>query len=417
MITKGGKVYDYIIIGAGIAGLYAYERLKAEGEKLKAGTNKILVLEASNRVGGRMGQDMFYNTLVSIGAGIGRKSKDKLLQKLLKKHDIKTSEFPVHKRWLTVLQEDESRDIIAKLKHMYHPEKDAGSTFRDYATRILGQPLYNKFMKHYEYTDMQYADAYETLFYYGLEDNNNGWTGISIPWNKLLEKMTPPRSDIVYNHRVEKLQRLTGRIFDSTAREHSSLGGVWLIDGTYICKNVIIATTVSTLKKLLPMHRQIYKQIESQPFMRIYGKFGKDSAEIMAKATQDTSVIVNNQVKRIIPINPDSGIYMVVYSDNSNAEYMKDHVQCNDHESREWLCRKLEQALSLPLDTLKMTAIKKYYWHEGTHYYIPFASNNTYETWITKAKNPEPEIYVVGEMISRDQGWVEGALQSVDNVF
>lgn len=396
MITKGGEVYDYIIVGAGIAGLYAYE-------KLKVGTNKTLVLEASNRVGGRMGQDMFYNTPVSIGAGIGRKSKDKLLQKLLKNHDINTSEFPVQKRWLTVLQEDESREIIAKLKHMYHPSQDAGSTFRDYAIRILGQSLYNKFMKHYEYTDMQYADAYESLFHYGLEDNNNGWTGISIPWNKLLEKMTPPKSDIVLNHRVQKLQRL--------------VDSVWLIDGTYMCKNVIIATTVSTLRKLLPMHRQIYKQIESQPFMRIYGKFGKESSEIMAKATQQTSVIVNNQVKRIIPINPDSGIYMVVYSDNSNAEYMKTHVQGNDPKSRDWLCRKLEQALQLSLDTLKMTAIKKYYWHEGTHYYIPFGGSESYETWITKAKNPEPGIYVVGEMISRDQGWVEGALQSVDNVF
>jgi hypothetical protein len=269
-------------------------------------------------------------------------------------------------------------------------------------------------MKHYEYTDMQHADAYETLFHYGLEDNFNGWTGISIPWNKLLDKMTPPKSDIVLNHRVEKIQR---------AREHSSLGGYWLIDGKYTCKNVIIATTVSTLKKLLPMHRQIYKQIESQPFMRIYGKFGKESAEIMANATQQTSIIVNNQVKRIIPINHDSGIYMVVYSDNSNAEYIKEHVQGNDPESREWLCRKLEQALQLPLDTLNMTAIKKYYWHEGTHYYIPFEKSSgnivslAYETWITKAKNPEPGIYVVGEMISRDQGWVEGALQSVENVF
>lgn len=416
MITKGGEVYDYIIIGAGIAGLYAYEKLKTSGENRSASaSNKILVLEASNKVGGRMGQDMFYNTLVSIGAGIGRKSKDKLLQKLLKNHDIKTSEFPVHKRWLsksaqsgtigalTVIQEDESRVIIAKLKHMYHPSQDAGSTFRDYASKILGQPLYNKFMKHFEYTDMQYADAYETLYHYGLEDNNNGWTGISIPWNKLLEKMTPPRSDIVLNHRVEKLQRL--------------VDSVWLIDGTYMCKNVIIATTVSTLRKLLPMHRHIYRQIESQPFMRIYGKFGKDSSEIMKEATQGTSVIVNNQVKRIIPINPDSGVYMVVYSDNSNAEYMEDHVQGNDHESREWLCRKLEQALGLPLDTLKMTAIKKYYWHEGTHYYIPFGGSESYETWIKKAKNPEPGIYVVGEMISRDQGWVEGALQSVDNVF
>lgn len=237
-------------------------------------------------------------------------------------------------------------------------------------------------------------------------------------------------TNIVYNHRVQKLQRIAN--------------SNWLIDGEYECKNVIIATTVSALRKLLPMHKQIYRQIESQPFMRIYGKFGKESAQIMKEATQGTSVIVNNQIKRIIPINPDAGVYMVVYSDNSNAEYIKDHVKGNNPESRQWLCRKLEQALGLKIDTLKMTAIKTYYWHEGTHYYIPFGGTigsiggnatrepngsiertdsstalelNGYETWITKARNPEAGIYVVGEMISRDQGWVEGALQSVELIY
>lgn len=406
------QVYDYIIIGAGIAGLYAYEKLKAEAE----GINKILVIEAANKVGGRMGEDEFYNTKVSIGAGIGRKSKDKLLRKLLKNHGIKAVEFQVHKRWLTALQEQEARAIIAELKHAYNSTIDAGSTFKDYAIRKIGQPLYNKFMKHYEYTDMQYADAFETLFHYGLEDNFNGWTALSIPWNELLEKMTPPKCDIIFNHRVQRIHRLAGErsSLGSTARETSVSLGEWLIDNKYACKNVIIATTISSVRHLLPIHRQIYNQIESQPFMRIYGKFGKESAAIVKEATKGTSVIVNNQIKRIIPINPDTGIYMVVYSDNSNAEYIKDHVQGNDPESREWLCRKLEQAFGLEIDSLKMTAIKKYYWHEGTHYYIPFGGIESYETWVPKARNPEPGIYVVGEMISRDQGWVEGALQSVE---
>lgn len=95
-------LYDYIIVGAGIAGLYAYN-------KLKTPNNNILVLEASGRVGGRMGQDQFYGTTVSIGAGIGRKSKDHLLIKLLKQYKIKYHEFPVQKRWLTVMQEEESQ--------------------------------------------------------------------------------------------------------------------------------------------------------------------------------------------------------------------------------------------------------------------------------------------------------------------
>ncbi len=187
----------------------------------------------------------------------------------------------------------------------------------------------------------------------------------------------------------------------------------------------MLATTISSVKNLLPLYRRIYNQIESQPFMRIYGKFNKENAIIMDNAIANDSVIVNNQIKRIIPINSEKGIYMIVYSDNSNANYIEKHVIRNNAESRQWLCRKLEQALGLPLrepsvplrESLSLTSIKKYYWHEGTHYYIPFAGNNTYESWIIKARNPEAGIYVVGEMISRDQGWVEGALQSVENVF
>jgi hypothetical protein len=342
-----------------------------------------------------MGQDLFYNTTVSIGAGIGRKSKDHLLIQLLKRHRVKVNEFTVQKRWLTELQEEESRDIIEKLKHTYNDTYDRGQTFKEYATRVLGQPLYKKFIKHYEYTDMEQADVFETLFYYGLEDNHNGWTGLSIPWNQLLDKMMP--TNLVLNHRVQKIQR--------------AIKGGWLIDHKYYCNNVVLATTVNAVKKLLPWCKSIYEQVNSQPFMRIYGKFNKENAQKMAEATQGTSVIVNNQIKRIIPISED--VYMIVYSDNANATHVEKHVTGNNAESREWLCKKLEQVLHIPL---KLTAIKKYYWIEGTHYYIPFTGNNTYEKWIQRAQNPEPGLFVIGEMVSRDQGWVEGALQSVENL-
>lgn len=388
------ETYDYIIIGGGIAGLYAYERV-SKGKR-------VLLIEGSNKIGGRMGQDEFYGTLVSIGAGIGRKSKDSSLIKLLKKHEVKTVEFPVVKRWTTLMQENESRMIIERLKREYNPVNNKGMRFKEYAVGVLGAELYKQFIKHYEYTDIENGDVYETLFYYGLEDNNNGWTGLSIPWNELLSKMKP--GNIVYNHRVKKIRRL----------ENSE---ELVIDNKYVCKKVIIACTISGVRKLLPMHSLVYRQIESQPFMRIYGKFSKENAEKLHNRIGDSSIIVNNQIKRIIPINVERGIYMIVYSDNSNANYVERHVTGNNVESREWLCRKLEEALDLPLETLKLTGIKKYYWKEGTHYYMPFTGNNSYEKWITHAQHPEKGIYVVGEMISRDQGWVEGALRSVDAIL
>jgi hypothetical protein len=110
----------------------------------------------------------------------------------------------------------------------------------------------------------------------------------------------------------------------------------------------------------------------------------------------------------------ETGVFMIVYSDNANANYMESHVSGNNVESREWLCRKLEQALHLPEESLRLTSIKKYYWNQGTHYYKPFVGETRYESWIKMAQSPEPGIHVVGEMVSRHQGWVEGALESVD---
>ena len=47
-------------------------------------------------------------------------------------------------------------------------------------------------------------------------------------------------------------------------------------------------------------------------------------------------------------------------------------------------------------------------WHESFSSRIKF---------INKAQHPEKNIFVVGEVVSRQQGWIEGALSSVDNIF
>jgi site-specific DNA-adenine methylase len=44
--------------------------------------------------------------------------------------------------------------------------------------------------------------------------------------------------------------------------------------------------------------------------------------------------------------------------------------------------------------------------------------NHDYKlNFIKKAQNPKKNVYVVGECISTDQGWVEGAIQSVNDLI
>jgi len=81
--------------------------------------------------------------------------------------------------------------------------------------------------------------------------------------------------------------------------------------------------------------------------------------------------------------------------------------------------RLLEKATGIPEYSLELIAIKSYFWEIGTHYYSPLDRTRfkTRNQFIKEAQNPAENILVVGEMVSRNQGWTEGALESVEKAF
>jgi len=90
----------------------------------------------------------------------------------------------------------------------------------------------------------------------------------------------------------------------------------------------------------------------------------------------------------------------------------------NNEKNRDFICHLVEKALEIPNGSLHLLAIKDYYWPIGTHYYSPLTSEfNNRKDFIRKAQHPEPGMLVVGEVVSNDQGWSEGALDSVEKVL
>jgi phytoene dehydrogenase-like protein len=177
-------MYDFIIIGGGISGLYAaYQILK------KTPTLKICILEKESRIGGRVGTDEFHGLQIPIAAGVGRK-KDKLLIQLLKELKIKYTEHEYHSRDLNP-HPVPVMDTIRKLRSEYRkkPSGAAGKTFREYAIQKLGKKTYDGFVISAGYTDYEKEDVYETLYNYGMEDNEPGWTVLYIHWNDLLDAL------------------------------------------------------------------------------------------------------------------------------------------------------------------------------------------------------------------------------------
>jgi hypothetical protein len=384
-------LYDVIIIGGGISGLYSAFQIKKMSSK-----TSILILEKNATIGGRMGMYDFYGTMVNEGAGVGRKAKDKILIDLLDELKIRYTEYVNRIKYSDEINEKIDINIsqtIKLLKRRYTKKK---TTFKKFAIDILGVIKYNEFVTKIGFSDFEKEDVNDVLENYGLDDNIDGWDALKINWSLLVTKISQKigLNNIKFKSLVNSFSKQDNGFIINT------------ISKNYFTKKIIIATTIETIKRLLPNH-SIYDQIHGQTFLRIYAKFTSIIPNL------DCCTIVTGPLKKIIPINVKDGIYMIAYTDNEDAISLKEYTSNNAY-NRKYLGELVE--LALGLSSLTIIGIKSFYWEIGTHYYDPLSHiyKNRME-FINKAQNPENNILVVGEMIAKHQGWSAGALESVKN--
>lgn len=414
--------FDIIIVGSGIAGLYsAYNIQRLAPDKT------FLVLEKYKKkwIGGRINNEEFYGTTVVTGAGIGRKDKDFLLQNLLQELHIKYTDFKLDVNYVS--EPVNVNQIFLALKKQYlkdekgtsKEKKEVSKTFKQFARPILGTKLYEQFIVSTGYSDYENEDVSQTLYKYGMDDNTGGLNGLYIPWKQLIQTLVNKIGPqfIRASNNVTSIQ---------TNVEKTNLEGfgkyILKTDNgaTYYCDKIIMATTITGIQKLLPQilnktQFSIYNYIKGQPFLRLYAKFPKASADIMRQYVP-TYTIVSGPLQKIIPVSKEKGVYMIAYSDNANAEFLKDHLE-NNAKNRVFFSNLLEETLNIPSNTLQITALLDFYWPIGTHYYSPLPKGLTAAEYIDKVQHPLLDVLVVGEVVAANQGWTEGALESVAKVL
>lgn len=403
--------YDIVIVGSGMAGLYSAYQIKKYSPK-----TTFLILEKYKKqwVGGRVNNEDFYGTQIVTGAGIGRGDTNPLLIQLLKdlripfQKDVSIMDFAQ-----TIQEPINGMKVIQLLRKEYkkHPESRS-LPFKQFAEPILGKDLYHKFVVSAGYTDYEKADVYETLYNYGFDDNQGGWPILYIPWKKMVSALV----EKVGAEHIKFTQNVV-EIKPPTKKESCLFEIITEKNAQYYAKKVIVATTITSIQKLVPgasLPGSPYQQIHGQTFLRLYGKFDKESAEIMKKAVPNYT-IVPGVLQKIIPMNAEKGVYMISYNDNANAESLKPYLE-NTPENRAFFCRLIEKSLGLPSGSLYLIAIKDFYWPIGTHYYEPLKGFKTREEFVYYVQHPMKNMLVVGEVVSRYQGWTEGALESVKAV-
>jgi hypothetical protein len=405
--------YDVIIIGSGIAGLYSAYNLKKMNPALS-----FLILEKHKKqwIGGRTSNETFYGTEIVTGAGIGRKKKDKLLIELMRDLHLKFSEFEFKPFFSNTIQNP--IDIKKTINSLKKRTIYANETFKNFARKALGEVEYAKFLITNGYTDYENDDAFDVMDNYGLEDNYCCWTGLNVPWKKMVLALT---HKIGINNIRASCSATNILTFEKD--KHKKNGVNFNSDNydycvetdnniSYYCNKIIVATTITSLRSLFPRNK-IYDQIEGQPFLRLYAKFSKSSVPILKEFVKGYT-IVPSVLQKIIPIDANKGVYMIAYSDNKSAEFLKNKLS-DTEENREMFALLVETSLGMPINTVKINALKDFYWPIGTHYYKPLDIKmySDREEFIYVAQHPDPNIIVVGEVVANNQGWTEGALESV----
>lgn len=396
------KSYDVIIIGGGVAGMYACYQLckKYKGISVK-------ILEKNAYLGGRVKMKEFHNKTVNLGAGI-IKDRDKRFKKLLKELNIKMTNFWTHSEYSfdDKLGDDEMRAIVKKLQTSLHVAATT-DTVHQYLIKVLGQEPTAKLILMAGYHDFLNEPALE---YFQKEDVNElffDWKAVSIDWKSFIQKLSAC-VDADLETEVESIQNIELDDFEKStyfllSAKYKNLSRTL----TYSCERLIIATTVNDVIKLLPDKIELYQPyIKGQPFFRVYGKIS--SSEPITNST----LVTNNILMKIIPIH--GCIYMIGYNDGEYAVRLHGiSKQLKTKKEKIAFYDKLLHDVIVD-KKFRLVDIDECFWELGTHYFTPFENR---DELLRLQQYPRKNVIVVGEMVSTNQGWVEGALESVDKVI
>jgi len=382
------------IIGGGVAGLYLAKRL------MDAGIEDVAILEAEETVGGRARMARFRGIPVVRGAGIGR-ARDRRLRRLLRDLGVPENPFRVRVRG------GESLPALARRVRESREYRAAPrAPFGRLAAAVLGRRAYAAFLERSLYTNFERDDATDVILDYGVNDNGGGWKGLAVSWTALIRALEKRvgRRRIVAETSATAIDRVRdGGFVVRTGRP----------DGFSVrCETVALATTVDVVRRLLPTVAEYRDGIFGQPFVRVYAAFDAPSAAVLGSLVPATT-IVQRPLKKIIPMSGNKNVFMVAYADNADAEAVR---AIGDDPAT--LARMVAQAVGSPVP-LRILDVQSHYWPIGTHGFGPLNTKKYADraAFLRAAQRPAPGVFVVGEMVSTNQGWVEGALESVDAVF
>lgn len=391
-------MYDIIIIGGGIAGLSTalYYSKKY----------KILILEKYPNLGGRIttNKDPQYE----IGAGRIHKSHTRI-KSLIEKYGL--TKYPITPDSYFETQPNSFQQLFYPIIELLSklPEKE----LKTHTIRELLPSCMYPILEQYPYraeVELLRADIALHTFKPKKEMGDmsqNAFYGIQEGLGKIIEYLAKEVKesgveirtryrveDILYSDNMYEVVGDYGKRMDKKPFRFS-------------VQKVIIATCRCSLSKFSVLNQlPLLKQLQTSALCRIYAIFPKKQGRVWFSDISKT--VTTNPLRFIIPINKDSGLIMISYTDGRDTDFWKDLEEESLENEIMLQTRKCFPDYDIPAPTY----LKKHYWPSGCTYWTP--GEYDVEEAQLKAMFPKKNLFIVGESVSKSQAWIESALESVE---
>jgi protoporphyrinogen oxidase len=452
---------DYIIIGGGIAGLYtAYKLCKNNITQ----PNKILLLEKSDRLGGRILSHKAHTPdnqpnghLFEMGAGMLH-PEHTLILKLISELGLDDliihakSTMPNNPNKLNKYYMDVDTNTVSEtgqfkilsvqsLTDLDFPAMltvlntilDQARAEPDKLLILKKLSLYNLIKSVFDETCARNAN-----YYYGYDGDfeQNAYDGII-----MLNRDTMTEKIFLHGGLEQIIQKLYDWLVQQGAsiELNSELVNISKISSengsseyTYTCEyrmansevsgqtqtrqtNNIIVTIPSEFLAKIPYLTKSKKlvcalsNIYAKNLFRIYMQFPLIDGRVWTEQLKGT-VTTKTVIRQIIPMDAKLGLIMIYVAGKTASKLYEQDLQNNLINYILENLRKLFGNIPEPNYTSKK------FWENATHVWKPYADSDRISNNILKFSKSD-NIYIGGEAFSLHQQWLEGSLDTIENIM
>ena len=458
-MSKNFKSYDFVIVGAGVSGLYtAYELNK------KYPDASICILEATKYIGGRL-HSIKYDGFIMDGGGARFNTEQYRIIKLIKELGLWSKIVPI------------SNNMIYKPVAPIKYDKTLETIFPTIDNFIIYMKKYikdNKINKSLlinttilEFSKTYFSKEYPTISqylidiypYYSELAILNAVEGLNLFSNEFADKT----KYMVLNGGLEqitetlykKLKSLSNDcqtnkckidifketpVFDISefCLKNNTIGYIIDTNNTnntdntdntntntntntkqLLANNVIFTIPKNKLIKInyLKNNSKIFDKLNSvdnEPLYRIYARYPLDKKTNKVWFDGMEKIYTNLPIKYIIPVNSKKGLIMISYTDSKYAKYWFNKMANNTFEiTLNKQLKKLFPDTNIP----KAKWYKHCPWISGAGYWKPKYDRNIIMPSIIKPLGNKHNLYICGENYSSHQAWVEGSLETSNMVL